>query len=78
MEWIWECWWNNLAISWITSSPPILVRKIPSSSSKLDLIQNELFWVIGDSFTCFCGGKDLRVIDTGIPILDLGVFGLEF
>lgn len=40
-------------------------------------MQNELFGVIGDSFTYFYGGKDLRVIDTGIPNLDLGVLGLE-
>ena len=61
----------------MTSSPPILVRKIPSSSSMLDLIQKELFGVIGDSFPYFYGGNDLRVIDVGIPILDLGVLGFE-
>jgi len=77
MGWIWECLWNNLAISWITSSPPILVRNIPSSSSKLDLMQKELFGVIGDNFTYFYGGKDLRVIDSGIPNLYLGVLGWE-
>jgi len=40
-------------------------------------MHKELLGVIVNSFVYFCGGKDLRVIDIGIPILDLGVCELE-